>query len=57
MESSDLIRSTGWNAKGSAFDWSGARRLYVADTVGHTVSDEVRCLVKLVQDETVRPGA
>ncbi len=40
---------------GSAISW-GARRICLADTVGHATPDGVKRLVKFVRDEIVRPS-
>src|SRR5919202_1332311 len=40
---------------GNAIRW-GARRLCLADTVGHATPDGVRALVRLVREEIVRPS-
>lgn len=40
---------------GSAISW-GARRLCIADTVGHATPDGVRRLVRFVREEIIRPS-
>src|SRR5919107_2051702 len=40
---------------GNAIRW-GARRLCIADTVGHATPDGVRRLVKFVKDEIITPS-